>query len=67
MSSSWPKETKKKLDGAGPTENEKTMMERSDGVDHDHPPLPHDMKGVSTVPIGGEVGPDLAPVLAATV
>ena len=43
------------------------MMERSDGVDHDHPPLPHDMKGVSTVPIGGAVGQDLVPILAATV
>ena len=43
------------------------MMERSDGVDHDHPPLPLDMKGGSTVPIGGEVGQDLVLILAATV
>jgi len=68
-SSSWQEQETTKTGGAGPTENgNKTMMAKSDVVDHPpHPPLPLDMIGVSTVPIGGAVDHDLPHILLAAV
>jgi hypothetical protein len=66
-SSSWQEQETTKTGGAGPTENgNKTPS--SDVVDHPpHPPLPLDMIGVSTVPIGGAVDHDLPHILLAAV